>query len=454
MSSFKANKIFLKDDVESETCDITEGKINVYNAAATYNLSILYSLFSVSKLSLCYIERCFSMVADSNNFKELDVISVRKILSSDDLSIDSELQVYTAANSWLSYNINVRSKYARYLFPNIRLTLLSDHALKYLLSNISSTYRNERFVATINEVLDNNKSIKSNKLQTVDKVRFCNQSQFNVMLCGGHDEKLKIAVRKVFSIDLNNLNNVKPVRKMKRPRQFFQAVCIKNEVYVVGDDIRIHKYSFFTNAWKRVGDMYDYRSGYCVCSFMDDVYAIGGSLKTAIKSCIRFNTKSRTWKEVAKMNEARYDAACTIFTGEVVVSGGEGRRRTSKTVEAYDHVADKWSYMPNMIKRRIRHKLVAVNNKLFVVGGLSTKSCEVFDSTSNKFVLLKPPRGFYKKSLDNPATAIIIGSKLVVFGNRSDRISYYDVDTNEWSEESFEISKKLVGYCCVKVPEL
>ena len=100
---------------------------------------------------MCLIERCFSIVADSQNFKELDVISVGKILSSDNLNIDTELQVFNSANTWLTYNITERSKYTRYLFSNIRLTLLSDHAINYLLSTISSTYKNERFIATIKD---------------------------------------------------------------------------------------------------------------------------------------------------------------------------------------------------------------------------------------------------------------------------------------------------------------
>ena len=55
---------------------------------------------------------------------------------------------------------------------------------------------------------------------------------------------------------------------------------------------------------------------------------------------------------------------------------------TLNTVEAYDHVANKMTYMPNMIEKKFCHKSVAIKNKLFIVD----------DSVSNKFVLLKLPQ--------------------------------------------------------------
>ena len=77
-------------------------KINTENAAAYYKIARIFSLSNISNLSLCFIERHLTMFADSPNFLELDSLSVAKILSSDKLQIDSELQVCNAADAWLS----------------------------------------------------------------------------------------------------------------------------------------------------------------------------------------------------------------------------------------------------------------------------------------------------------------------------------------------------------------
>ena len=145
-----------------------------------------------------------------------------------------------------------------------------------------------------------------------------------------------------------------------------------------------------------------------------------------------------------------------MFEGKIVVSGGF-TDAILNTVEAYDHVADSWTHMPNMIETRFQHKSVAMKNKLFVIGGSYGTYGEVFDSTSNEFVLLKPlPARFLSHfwNLQYLDGVVLIGRKLVVFGERINFILYYDVEKAEWSDEPCEVTSLLQGYCCAKVPRL
>ena len=465
MSFLKTNKIFLKkEDIETEICKIIEDKINVYNTAALYNTSILYSLSSLSKLSLCYIERCFTIVADSHNFKELDYIAVVKILSSNELNLDSELEVFSAADEWLNHNVKERSKYARYVLSNIRLSLLSEHALRYILNEMSPTYKTEEFVATVNEFLENKKLTDCNRSERFGNVRFCSQNQFNIILFAGYEYESSRHVEEVFSVDLRNLTNVKALPKMRKTRQS-PSVSLKDEVYVVGGDFdyfnpiqSIDKYSSTNNTWERVADMYDNRENFCACSFMSNLYIIGGCIEDDTNSCVKFNTKDRSWEKITAMNEIKCYAACTVLAGRIVVSGGCNNPEGSlSTVEAYDHVADSWSFMPNMIQARFEHKSVAVKNKLFVVGGWETTTCEVFDLTCNKFVLLKPPPTTFfddERNFDDAAEVVSTGSSLAVFVNETTSVLFYDVENGEWSKESCEVTRRVEHYCCVKLPQL
>ena len=106
-----------------------------------------------------------------------------------------------------------------------------------------------------------------------------------------------------------------------------------------------------------------------------------------------------------------------------------------------------------MIERRCSHRSVAVKNKLFVVGG-HTRSCEVYDSTCNNFVLLKQPPSVFKEYLGFMDEVISIGSKLELFGDYRNSILFYDVEKDEWSDESCEVTNNLRGYGCAKVPQL
>ena len=109
--------------------------------------------------------------------------------------------------------------------------------------------------------------------------------------------------------------------------------------------------------------MYDHRICYCVCTFMDTIFVFGGLRDDITNSCLQFDTKDHNWKEVARMNEARRWAACAVFEGRIVVSGGRDNNRNElNKVESYDVIADEWSPMPNMINRHSFHELVVVRN--------------------------------------------------------------------------------------------
>ena len=126
------------------------------------------------------------------------------------------------------------------------------------------------------------------------------------------------------------------------------------------------------------------------------------------------------------------------------------------TVEAYDYLADTWSYMPNMLERRCLHSSVAYKNKLFVIGsrrGDIRETCEVFDSTCNKFVFLKPKPKSMKFSFGNTVQTFSIGSKLITLSNRSHTAVSYDVEKHECSEEPFKIAEDLTHFGCTLVPK-
>ena len=147
------------------------------------------------------------------------------------------------------------------------------------------------------------------------------------------------------------------------------------------------------------------------------------------------------------MNEARKYAACVVFQGNIVISGGKNFNDINNlnSVESYDVFANKWSSMPNMVKSQCFHSLVVVKNKLFVIGQ-GRESCEVFDNACKKFVVLKhqPYIGYSK--------CVSIGSRIIIFQEKKLSIICYDVGKNEWSKEPCEVTKYLEEFSCVKIP--
>ena len=108
-------------------------KVDVNNCLVFYYLSNVFKHSLIGKALAGLVQSCFPMVAENNNFLELDFISLRKILSSDQLNIDTELQVFNAADSWLCHDITERSKHAKDILSKVRFPLLSVAALKQIL---------------------------------------------------------------------------------------------------------------------------------------------------------------------------------------------------------------------------------------------------------------------------------------------------------------------------------
>lgn len=66
------------------------------------------------------------------------------------------------------------------------------------------------------------------------------------------------------------------------------------------------------------------------------------------------------------MNEERNESSCKVFDGKIVVYGGYNRNGyyNSKSVEAYDHHANKRNFLLDMLFGRCSHSARSMSNKV------------------------------------------------------------------------------------------
>ena len=129
-----------------------------------------------------------------------------------------------------------------------------------------------------------------------------------------------------------------------------------------------------------------------------------------------------------------------MFDGKIVISGGySSEYEYSKSVEAYDHYENKWTYLPDMQFRRWGHSAVSKSNKMFIIKGISKEysllPCEVYDKVSNKFSFIGPPAIHIRHVVEQP---YCVGNKIaLITGWYENRVSFsvYDIDENSWSNQ-------------------
>ena len=103
----------MKKDTSTKFCQTIKSKLAIDNVFTFYSLAKLYKLETIYELSRRYIERCFSIVVETQNYLHLDFYLVVNILASSELNIHSEVEIFNAVITWMKHNIEERSKYAK-----------------------------------------------------------------------------------------------------------------------------------------------------------------------------------------------------------------------------------------------------------------------------------------------------------------------------------------------------
>ena len=194
-----------------------------------------------------------------------------------------------------------------------------------------------------------------------------------------------------------------------------------------------------------------------LCSFIDKIYIFRGNNKgSLLDSSLQVHpncTGNQKWKQVAGMIQARDNAACAVFEGKIVVSGGyDNNDNDLNIVETYDVIGNEWSPMPNMVYGASDHSLAGVKSKLFVIGN-TTKNCQIYDSICKKFVALLSQRSNSFFDFGKFNEVVKVGSTLFVFSRNPSSIVYcYDVERSQWILSSSEFTDNLITKLVAKIP--
>ena len=315
-------------------------------------------------------------------------------------------------------------------------------------SELRSSNKNEISSFNVPEVLYNN--------------RYCNQDDFNILICGGL--KNGEVVRNCFLKIPSNFATTKELPPMLEPVYRCQTAVINSDIFVAGglspnnDPINsIAMFSYKNKVWRNLDLTSNTHYDFCICTFNKNLYIVGvldqnDTVYQKTCCCKVYDIKKNKWCDIASTNQLRAGtSSCTVFEGKIVFTGG---LFSSHSVETYDYHDNKWNYLPSMTDRRYGHSTVSMGNKLFVVGGYKTSSCEVFDSKSRKFVILKQVSNM--PNFDkNIFKSVCIGDNIVVFIDDvvkfGTQIYSFDVCEEKWSHCDSKLVAKF-GMSYVKYP--
>ena len=164
--------------LELKTVQATKKVINIKNVIAGFVLANTFKFKNLNNFLICCIKSCFPMIAESKEFLQLDCSRLLKILSSSGLNVHSEIEVFSAADSWISFDFPSRKKFAKRILSTIRLSLLPISALR----SPSSFKKTEKCTELISKFLKDLKNYNNERPIGYGSTRFFSQTDCTVVM--------------------------------------------------------------------------------------------------------------------------------------------------------------------------------------------------------------------------------------------------------------------------------
>ena len=416
-------------------------KVTVQNCVFNYYFASKYHCTELTEICCSVINLNFSDVLKTDDFLNLDMKQVMEWVSSDDINVRAEEEVFTGIVDWVSHNRSEREVCFPDLIRQVRLRSSSqDILLKKLVNEDLVTTNIECVNFVLRAIVHSNESLSR-------EPRNCLKVQVEgIFLCGGtkalcylphvnmwykmanttfeHQNHALLLDRQrvcIFSKQDTDFQShlvecYVPSTNLwcsfqsgfKYDEQFCSVSAVSgysflNALTYEGQRPYMYTYDINTNNWNMLEAVPTNQWGVCVISQGHHIYIIGGThcgdfVAAGNTQVVRFNPSNESVEEVAPLNEARHNAFGAAMNDKIYVAGGiqmiEQRCRLLNTCEVYDPSTNEWHLMVDLCVPRHSASMVCFKGALYVIGGLKNTnnqvatrelSVEMFDSETSEW---------------------------------------------------------------------
>ena len=434
---------FLQMEEVCQFCfDFLEEIISIENWDTMLSTLHLYENDSLLKKVHQFISKNFDKIAETNRFRDFEIQDMISFFQIVNRSLIMEKSIYTAIRSWISHDKPNRKSAFRDLLLLIDLQKLPSDFLEDVVatdplvtenvdcinavtSAITKQFKeirqkecgsklisvggfaNPRKVMVIRNFFDTAKTVYPDlpNLQYHSKALLLNGYIYNI----GGSLKIKISNHAEITNKVHRMNicdsemKWEKVSSMNERRCMMGAAVFKDFLVVAGggkDVGRFHdKEEFYNpplNKWKQFAKLNQERVFNQLVSCDGCLFAIGGNDGNQPLSLMEMlSDLNGTWEVVEAMNEPRAWFAAVNCQGQIYAIGGmnetsDGRKITLKSVEKYNPVKKRWTYVSDMKTERCEHAACVLRGKIFVVGGTNAsnetvKTIECYDPATDKW---------------------------------------------------------------------
>uniref|UniRef100_A0A8C6Q3A4 Kelch-like protein 20 n=1 Tax=Nothobranchius furzeri TaxID=105023 RepID=A0A8C6Q3A4_NOTFU len=384
-------------EIQEACCEFLKRQLDPSNCLGIRAFADTHSCRELLRIADKFTQHNFQEVMESEEFMLLPANQLIDIISSDELNVRSEEQVFNAVMAWVKYGIQERRPQLPQVLQHVRLPLLSP---KFLVGTVGS----DPLIKSDEECRD-----------LVDEAK-------NYLL----------------------LPQERPLMQgpRTRPRKPIRCGEVLFAVggWCSGDAISsVERYDPQTNEWRMVASMSKRRCGVGVSVLDDLLYAVGGHDGSSyLNSVERYDPKTNQWSsDVAPTSTCRTSVGVAVLGGYLYAVGGQDGVSCLNIVERYDPKENKWTRVASMSTRRLGVAVAVLGGFLYAVGGSDGTSplntVERYNPQENRWHTVSP-MGTRRKHLG----CAVYQDMIYSVGGRDDTTELssaerYNPRTNQWS---------------------
>ncbi|CAI4233035.1 unnamed protein product [Auanema sp. JU1783] len=433
------------NEVQVVCCEFLKKQLDASNCLGIRAFADTHSCRELLRSANRFTLQNFLEVMSTEEFLLLPLEQLIEIISSEELNVKSEEQVFAAVIKWVRYDLHERRKYLSKILQHVRLPLcpakflvsvvseeplvksdafsrdLVDEAKNYLLLptervNMQGPRTRPRKPVHYGEVLfavggwcsgdaiasveqlDPSKPMPVWKTVSPMSKRRCGVGvavvDDLVYAVGGHDGQSYLnSVERYDPVTNQWLCDVAPTSTC---RTSVGVAVLEGYLYAVGGQDGksclnvVERYNARRDEWESVAAMGSRRLGVSVSVLNGCLYAVGGSDgQTPLNTVERYDPRVGRWEQVGSMLTRRKHLGTAVFDGHLYAAGGRDDSCELNSAERYNPYTNEWTPVVAMCSRRSGVALAVVNERLYAVGGFDgqtyLKSVEVFDIDANNW---------------------------------------------------------------------
>lgn len=381
-------------EIQDVCCEFLKRQLDPSNCLGIRAFADTHACRDLLRIADKFTQHNFQEVMESEEFLLLPINQLVDIISSDELNVRSEEQVYNAAMAWIKYTIQERRSNLPTVIQHVRLPLMSP---KFLVGTVGSDLlikSDEACRDLVDEaknylLLPQERPLMQGPRTRPRKPIRCGEVLFAV---GGWCSGDAISSVERYDPQANEWRMVAPMSK----RRCGVGVAVLNGLlYAVGGHDgqsylnSIERYDPPTNQWSSdVAPTSSCRTSVGVAVLDGYMYAVGGQDGVSCLNFVeRYDPQLNKWTKVASMSTRRLGVGVAVLLGYLYAVGGSDGTCPLNTVERYDPRSNRWTVVSPMGTRR-KHLGVAVyNNMIYAVGGrddaTELSSAERYNPQSN-----------------------------------------------------------------------